>query len=280
MAGCSSTENNAEPDEQVDSGSLVDTNTPIEQMDFCKDGSRYTVAGEDYCVFEGPATDSQYVPTCPEGFTAHGYMVDEQEEGSAPAGGVVFICAKQAEIPGVLTAVLDEILNHRAPSQVATCSVAGQTVSGLCGACDCIACGEDEKTCTHMQCDVSKCGADQLCENQQCVQNPEGEGLTCDNVLERWAAFSTKYVACETAADCVVLNIPGGCDQSMAFAHGGDALNHESARLASPYFEVYQSDACESVRELNKTYDVGPAGETLCTNNRCGYEIQYCNLPE
>ncbi len=263
-AACSSSENDASSNEVTD---------------FCANGFHYTVAGEDFCILEKRSGNDQNNPTCPDDFTAHIYSLDESETTpAAPAVEHVVICTQQDTVPEKLATVLQTVLNRQAPSQVNNCQLTDQSIANLCGACDCTACDADEKACTHMQCDLSTCEADQLCQDRQCIPNPEAQGLTCDNVIERWRKFSNRYMDCETSADCTIFNIPNSCDESMAFDHSGDVINLEGARFAAAFFAVYQSDECAEVRERNRTYDAGPANTIYCRNNRCGSEQQHCNL--
>lgn len=107
------------------------------------------------------------------------------------------------------------------------------------------------------------------------------DGLTCDNVWQRFHDFVAKADrSCKADSDCVLVGevtITCGCYPSLGGS--GIAINRSEEKAAQAYEAVFKAPACEATRRDHRVCDAAP-GEASCVWGRCSATEPSCHLVE
>ena len=105
----------------------------------------------------------------------------------------------------------------------------------------------------------------------------ELDGVTCDNVVDRWDSLVADHLDCETVDDCTMVGTES-CVCTPALSHESDtAINKDGAPIARAYYDLFNSDECADVQERNLTCDAGPGGNLRCDDGVCRLDEQDCS---
>ncbi|TXD32558.1 hypothetical protein FRC96_17110 [Lujinxingia vulgaris] len=108
------------------------------------------------------------------------------------------------------------------------------------------------------------------------------DALTCENLIERFDAYTEANKSCEVVDDCVVVAAPEPCSCAPSLGdYSGEAINIDAEAGAQPYIELFNSGECGDIG-AESGCDIGPYRNLDCVEGRCVVDegIESCLLPE